>query len=247
MSGARNEDEDIGWDKHVGWAKRSAGPPDPAATPFEAALRSLQPRTDRLDARWRWLLGQEASLLNSPLSLRERAGASERPLSLWERAGVRAFGPDKPPPCTSPAGHEFLCLRCGSAAPTPSAVRRWAWPTALAGMTGVAAVLLVMLVVAHGRPAASPAVAGQPASRPSSQPTEMPDYQLATDDCTRWPLASGGDASYLKLRNQVLRYGVESWRQPASALVTTARATDAPLGHREQLRVLLEQQGLNGS
>jgi hypothetical protein len=48
--------------------------------------------------------------------------------------------------CKPPAGHQFVCLHCGSDAPRIGRARRFAWPAALATMTSIAAVLLVMLV-----------------------------------------------------------------------------------------------------
>jgi hypothetical protein len=49
--------------------------------------------------------------------------------------------------CDHPAGHRFVCLQCGVDAPQASRAHLWAWPSALAAMTSVAALLLVMLFV----------------------------------------------------------------------------------------------------
>lgn len=189
---------------------------------FEAALAALQPRADRLDGRWRELLAKEASL------------------PAYE-AGTR-------PPCASPAGHQFVCIQCGIAAPVPSVVRHWVWPTALAGMTTIAAILLIMLVVAKEPPIASPFVAQQPANRSVSEKVQIADFRRAMSDSTRSPLASGvGEAAYLRLRGQILRDGVESWKSPVSEVVTAARASEVPLSQREQLQRLLKQQDFRGS
>lgn len=189
---------------------------------FEAALAAMQPRTDRLDGRWRELLAKEAEL------------------SVLETA--------MPSSCASPAGHQFVCVHCGVAAPTPPAICRWALPTALAGMTTVAAILLVMLVAAKERPIASQPSFQLPASPTFAERKKMSEFRQAMSDGARSPLASNvGDASYLKLRDQVLRNGVDSLKPAVSEFVTAARATEAPLNYREQLQRLLEEQGHRGS
>ena len=108
---------------------------DEDLTPFERALASLGPRADGLDGRW---------LAVSAETARQAAAVD-----------AASQGPGQPA-CESPAGHQFVCLHCGRAGPsdsgasTPTAARsrmgRWAWPAAAAVMTGVAAVLLAMLV-----------------------------------------------------------------------------------------------------
>jgi hypothetical protein len=197
---------------------------------FEARMASLRPRADRLDARWQSLVEKETALM----------GEKSLPSPIGRGAGGEG--------CELIGGHQFMCIRCGIAAPSPSAIRNWAWPGALAAMTGVAAILLVMLVVAERHPIASPSAAQQQAETFLSEQVQMSDHGLATSDWARTPLSSGGgEASYLELRNQVLRSGVESWKQPVSAAVTTAREAEAPLGYREQLNRLLQQQDLRGS
>ncbi len=52
-------------------------------------------------------------------------------------------------PCSDPAGHQFVCVHCGSVARPASRVRRWATATALAAMTCAAAVLFIMRVNDH--------------------------------------------------------------------------------------------------
>jgi hypothetical protein len=196
--------------------------------PFEAALAALRPRTDRLDGQWRELLAKEAALTAELSTLPSGEGQ----------------GKD----CDVLGGHQFVCVRCGSAAPASSVMRHWAWPTAMAGMTTVAAILLILLVVPHNPPAATPVVVQKPASPSSSEKVQMADFRLATSGRTRSPLASGvGDAPYLRLREQILRDGVESWKPSVSEVVTAVRATEAPLSYKEQLQRLLEQQGLRGS
>jgi hypothetical protein len=196
---------------------------------FEASLRSLRPRADRLDPRWRSLLAEEASLM-SPLSPGEGKGEC----------------------CKRSGGHRFVCIRCGREAPTNRGVRRWTWPAAFSTMTAVAAVLLTMLVIRT-----EPRIAERGGEQgvampglPSGNRTEngRPDESwLAGANLSRRPLVLGTDEmSYLTLRDQVLRDGIESWKSPAPAVVVT-RTTESPLSYRQQLDLLLKQQGLHGS
>lgn len=52
----------------------------------------------------------------------------------------------KTPPCNHPAGHRFVCVHCGAITRPASRARRWATVGALATLTSLAAVLLVMVV-----------------------------------------------------------------------------------------------------
>jgi hypothetical protein len=201
---------------------------------FEAALRSLRPRTDRLDSQWRNVLAKEATV------------ASE-------------LGAGSTSSCTNPSGHLFLCIYCGSDAVRPRGAGRWAWPAALSTVTAVAAILLAMLVTRsepqialrggqQGAATLSPSVVQQPAHPAAVDNGRVPEDQLAMGSVGRRPQNFGTEEmSYLALRDQVLRDGVESWKFPVSAVVTTARTTEGPLSYREQLERLLKQQGLRGS
>ncbi len=237
---------------------------------FQAALGSLRPRADGLDSRWRDVLAKEAALSaaiasqpvekpqpTGPLSLWERVKPIG-PLSFWERVRVRAFRVNGLPPCTNPSGHRFLCIHCGNDAAPDGGPGRWAWPAALSTMTAVAAILFVMLAtrsqpqvaVQRGeRGTAIAASSGVPRqANPAAPERRATGDWLATGSEPR--PSEGPDidqTSYLTLRDQALRGGVESWEVPVSAVVTTARTTDAPLSYREQLNRLLEQQGLRGS
>jgi hypothetical protein len=136
---------------------------------------------------------------------------------------------------------------------------RWAWPAALSTMTAVAAVLLAMLVTRSERPMAvqvskqgvaphASSIVQQQASPTSLKKERVSENRLGMGSVPRAPQGSGTDeTSYLTLRDQVLRDGVESWKVPVSAVVTTARTTEVPLSYREQLDRLLKQQGLRGS
>ena len=169
---------------------------------FEAALRSLRPRADRLDPALRAELAAQAKGPHPlPLSQRERGetpgplSPSERvgttgPLSLWERVRVRALGAAKTSSCTNPSGHLFLCIYCGSDAVQVRGAGRWAWPAALSTVTAVAAILLAMLVTRSEPPIAlrggqqgaatrSPSVVQQPAHPAFVENGRMPEDQLA--------------------------------------------------------------------
>jgi hypothetical protein len=191
---------------------------------FEAALGDLRPRTDRLDARWRSRLAEEASFLPSP-------------------SGRGAGGEG----CEFTGAHRYVCLYCGDDAPITSGVRRWALPAALSAMTTVAAALLVMLVA---RPA-PPMAAGvdDHANSASFEKRRSPENTLAKDGALEpRRFLSREAAPYLALRDQVLRDGVESWQFPVSAFAPSATATtESPVTYREQLDRLLKQQGSRGS
>jgi hypothetical protein len=71
-------------------------------------------------------------------------GAEMRPRVLEAVAAELASPRDETMPCSDPAGHQFVCVHCGSVARPTSGVRRLAMAAALAGMSCAAAVLLVM-------------------------------------------------------------------------------------------------------
>ncbi len=76
-------------------------------------------------------------------SLRPRVYAPESRPEFIPVSGASGANSQK---CIRPAGHEFVCVFCGHAAPLNSRPRRWAWPTALVAMTSAAAVLLAMVI-----------------------------------------------------------------------------------------------------
>jgi hypothetical protein len=216
-------------------------------TAFEAALRSLRPRADRLDPSWRAELAKQAAL---------------GPRSFGERAGSKAPGVGSTSCCTNPSGHRYVCVYCGHDAAFARSGGRWLWPATLLATTAVAAVLLTMLIARWQPQVADPAgregaaipataVARQPSSPFAVQHEQGSEYPPPTDPPLRPTYNTGGEEmSYLTLRDQVLQERVEAWRFPAPSVVLTAKTTDAaetPRSHREQLSRLLEQQGLRGS
>jgi hypothetical protein len=191
---------------------------------FEAALAALRPRTDRLDSRFRDFL---VNSFSSPVG-----------------RGAGGEGCD--------AGrHRFICIYCGSDPPVDDGIRRWAWPAAFSTMTAVAAILLALLATRS-----EPKIALQEDGKGTAQQSAINNpgegrafgYGLAEANASRPPVVLGTDEmSYLTLRDQVLRDGVESWKFPVSTSATAARTTERPLSYREQLDRLLKQQDLRGS
>ncbi len=239
---------------------------------FEAALASLRPRADRLDdASWRDVLAKEAAMAANSGRLTASGGAPRKSRSF---CGLLApgywnslFHGSKPQSeydtaCSDPSGHEFVCIHCGSVAVMKQR-RRWVWPTVSATMTAVAAALLMMLAARS-----EPQVAVREGERDTTMPTAMvAERQNSSDVLAKerspdsWMAMAGrgrrdsvGDEMpYLALRDQVLRYGVESWKSQASAVAATAKTSTTsemetpPLNNREQLYRLLEQEGMRGS
>jgi hypothetical protein len=179
---------------------------------FEAALGSLRPRADGLDRRWRFLLAQEAAF-------NQRLPEGE----------VLAAG-------------RVICTRCGGVLARDRA--RWAWPTAFSAMTAVAAVLFVALLVRSGPELrVASADRGVAAALPAAAAEDRGGSVASVAGGYRWlqsPISAVGDVPYLDLRDQVLRYGVDSWRSPASTAVAT-KLTEPTLGCRGQLDLLLKQ------
>jgi hypothetical protein len=178
------------------------------------------------------------------------------------------------PPCLNPLGHEFACIHCGIACSrhTPCAVAdvalvaatcassarrargrisRWAWPMTSAALAAIAAGLLVMLVAHALRPAGAEK-REQGAGSPAPSVAQHEDAAASapkdvTNETNVWSRAELGDgAGYLALRNQVLRYGVDSWKSPRWPAATTG-TPEEPLNYREQLKRLLQEQGFHDS
>jgi hypothetical protein len=184
-------------------------------TSFEAALRSLRPRSDGLDDQWPARLAQEAS---------------------FKAAGGEG--------CVNPAGHQFLCIHCGSDGPVAGAGRHWGWPAAFSTMTAIAATLLAMIVTR-----AEPQISARDGDQGDTSPalSQVMISRRPSTPATELASRAGDEMPYLALRDQVLRDGVESWKMPLSTHTTAAATTEAPLNYREQLNRLLQQQDFRGS
>jgi hypothetical protein len=214
---------------------------------FEAELGSLRPRTDRLDPGWRSLLSEK--LADTRRLCFGITSTGDAPCSSKSQLATDVMLKHKLRDCSNPAGHEFFCIHCGGTAPTASRARRWDWPTAFSTMTAVAATLLVMLAchwLSQCRPA-SPQVAAVVEEPSTVRPddsfaiTERPATALAGRSAAFLPAGGANEMSYLFVRNQVLRGGVESWKSPDSTLAVGGRAEEAPLSYREQLDRLLKE------
>jgi len=198
-------------------------------TAFEAALAALAPRANRLDRERLMFLAGQASVAPAD----------------------RAMGPVAQPPS---AVQE---LPGDSAQPGVAVPRRWAWPTAFAAMTAVAASLLIMLLTQPSsevveRPAQRRAAAPQNALAGAAQPGEGEPRAAAQDSPALGSMAGvepqrrprlheGGGATYLRLRDQVLHDGVESWAIPVSPAAFQEAA--GPVAYHEWLEVLLNERG----
>lgn len=222
---------------------------------FEADLAALRPRTDRLDPGCRARLAEEAAEHEESGRLCFSITGHGEGATPGASSGAGVMLKHNLQSCANPAGHEFVCLHCGSAAPLDSRARRWAWPAALSAMTAVAAVLLVMLTThwgpqvtkqadQHDMASPAPTVAAEPENLESAPAS---GYGLAVGDFSRPALTVRGEGmSYLTLRDHVLRYGVEASDLPTAAAVS-GKASEGPLTQRELLKRLLGQQGLRGS
>jgi hypothetical protein len=213
---------------------------------FEAVLSSLRPRTDRLDCRWRSLLAKEVSLTTEteiPFPTGSGKGGENSltlALSQKERRQIRR--------CIDPTGHRFVCVRCGTEAIALSGFRRCRLPAALAAMTSLAAVLLVM-VVTHRVPSSAPSgssssvAAGQAQSFTPAEAVSL--SQLAKDNVGQSGFDAGeGTMSYVCLRAQVLRHGVEWLDHRPSRAAVPMTSPDELMSNREFLgRVLEERRG----
>jgi hypothetical protein len=195
---------------------------------FEASLGSLRPCADGLDRRWRFLLAQEATFNHS---------LGDCPDFRVGENGTVPFAPS-------------VCSRCGS---TISSGRRdnhrWAWPTAFSAVSAIAAALFVMLLVRSGAQTAMPANEprlAMPSASVSRDQTDAASWSVPGYGLSRRSVSGSDDASYLDLRDQVLRYGVDSWSLPASA-VAAVKIADPPRSYREQLDRLLKQESFRGS
>lgn len=190
---------------------------------FEAVMASLRPKADQLDRRWS-----------------ERLADVTRGL------------------CNHPAGHQYACIHCGVPAPKVRGRRRWVWPAATAAMTAAAALLLMMLAVRPARQIATNEVeqgvaatvvsVAQERTNPNLlAPSPSSGFSLAIGKRPRFSIASGPETSYLNLREQTLRFGVERWEPPVLASDVSKSTKGTPLNSRQLLDRLIKQQGLSGS
>ncbi len=144
----------------------------------------------------------------------------------------------------------------------------WAWPAAFTTMTGVAASLLMALVI---RPApqvteriverivTAPAAPQEPAAAiakrfvepeaaaPSPAEVATSPDRLVWEPFPQPAVSAEQELSYPELRRQVLRHGLESWKPRAAESAVSGRADEGPVSYREQLDRWLEQQGVESA
>ncbi len=207
-----------------------------AMSAFESALAALRPRSNLLPSPF----GKGAGGEGMPVASDADQTALTLALSQRERK--------KGQPCSNPGGHQFVCLYCGADAPGSRAGHRWVWPASFA-VVGSTAVLLVILVTSWKTPTADH---GADTAAAGSRVATQPQNDFArTEQLSPLPqrlFAGGSDATcYLNLRDQVLRYGVESWKSPVAAMASLQGKAERPLSYREQLESLLQQQDMRGS
>jgi hypothetical protein len=155
----------------------------------------------------------------------------------------------------------------------PTAARRataagWAWPVSLAGMTALAATLLVMLLVrpepqvvervrivrvpVEPHVSESPRPSGHAGTgtgssaspqRPASHAhPAMRDFASSSTGPRPQPGWSrfGSRAEYLEMFERMLAQGVDPWRHPLPASARGDERADAPLPYREWLKTMLD-------
>jgi hypothetical protein len=214
---------------------------------FEAAMASLRPKADGLDRQWSDRLADEAGRLCVNPAGHQYACV---------HCGVAA-----PRDCPNFRGHRRAAMvdENGTVPFLARSRRRWIWPAVAATMTAMAALLLLMLTVhpapqiaskgeEHGVTTPLISVVREQTYPVFSGSQRMPEPWYGIGNWSRSPIVSGSETiSYLNLREQTLRFGVESWETPVLAIVAPTSAMEAPLSSRQLLDRLLKQQGLSGS
>ena len=194
-----------------------------ALTPLEAALAALTPRAERLDRERLMFLAGRASVLGD-----RGQGAT---------AGLSGSGHD------STAGQASRGTR-----PPHTRQVRWAWPTAFAAMTAVAAGLLVALVIQSGRHAApaisvpSDSVAGNGDRQPTTSPRRDEPIGLGPEDQRPGTPPWAADALVLSTADRRLERVLVSELSGVTGGETPGAAR-APVSYRELLESLLKDGG----
>jgi hypothetical protein len=151
------------------------------------------------------------------------------------------------------------------------AIRPWAWPAAFAGMTAVAASLLIALVLRSGPtrvvervrivrvPVAAHVEEGTPSAEDAGEDAHrsaapgrraFSPRPAARDWAPRGngPLSEpdwsrfGSRAEYLEMIDRMLARGVDPWRQPPALPRHGEKGPDAPAPYREWLNTMLDDQ-----
>jgi hypothetical protein len=128
--------------------------------------------------------------------------------------------------------------------------RAWAWPSAFAAMSAVAAILLAM-VIYQPAPQAVDRVVGQIDSKTTSHytaqqsienPNELNPILLSKAENGKFNTADSPN-SYSVILNQIITKGVDSWKPKMSESTNTKRINSPPLTNRELMDQLLNQSG----
>lgn len=136
--------------------------------------------------------------------------------------------------CDTPAGHRFVCIYCGVET-TRTGGHRWQWPAVAAGL----AALLLLMATTGWR--------SQLAIKQLRQPAAIlvDDVTAPGTNSARTELTAS--RSYLSLRSQAIRDGIDSAVLPATPGVTPSSKSDIPLTYREALDRVLKQKDSWGS
>ncbi|HEV3003234.1 MAG TPA: hypothetical protein VGX78_02190 [Pirellulales bacterium] len=142
----------------------------------------------------------------------------------------------------------FLAGEAAALARLPLArapLRRWAWPAAFSTMSAVAATLLALLV-SQPEPTVIERIVHVPAGQPSAAGVPTKDFVSGAEtpnrvEAQRQELPANDRAptqgDYLRLRDQVLALGLDSWSPGRSA--GAAAPADAPQSHRQMVERVL--------
>jgi hypothetical protein len=154
------------------------------------------------------------------------------------------------PKCTHPAGHTFVCVHCGNAAPAFARSRRWGWSAALAAMTSAAAVLLAIVLTDRSTRVAvqetkSPAAAKASRTQPTdaAQPSRHAVVIVVSEAATGRLALAGRPGRVLSAADLELRDDLTAADDgPRSA--ADHKKPNAPMSDGATLRALLGEFGM---
>jgi hypothetical protein len=159
--------------------------------------------------------------------------------------------------CKPPAGHQFVCLHCGSDAPRIGRARRFAWPASLAAMTSIAALFLVMVVADRSARVAdrenkssAPLAAAVAAKVKPAEISDRVENGGETDIHRRLALQARGQRRILSavdvdLRDDLLASN-DGFKGNAPASFTGMENADVRLSNGVFMRRLLSESGIAG-
>jgi hypothetical protein len=145
-------------------------------------------------------------------------------------------------PQASALDRDALFFRAGQAAALREldvrrrAWARWSWPVAFSGMTAIAATLLAMLLV-RSTPNIVPSVA---TARPTDAATEELKPQAAPLVLADQKPQLESVAAYSRLRDDVLRRGIDAGMPPMTVPATSLTVAGEPLAYHAMLHRMLQ-------